>query len=395
MTPTAETTQPETLEGQAPPRAAEPMPLLTNAFTQEHKINLAKFDETQRARITQIVTGCVRLDSATVMAFGADVQRRTNGYLDSLLQGIRTCDVGVAGELTLELSHSIKDMKLEQMKKEADGEDWVARTFGKLPLVGHWVSAIRYFQLAHQEILKRLAEIEAKAQREIGKVNAYNQKLDQLVDVTLGQLADLELYMAAGQAILMRSRSEFERQRDELATTGDVIGLTQLRDFAEQINAFETRLLRMHVAFTDAQVSVPQIRMTQESGRIEACNIMDTLLFDLPRLKGAILRVAALTQISQASRQNEARRELTRTIGTIGGEALDEAYTRAKESQGSSAADIAALAATADKLLETMAKGQRIDEENRRKRADAENQLDQVQTKLLDGLHAIANSVVA
>jgi len=167
----------------------------------------------------------------------------------------------------------------------------------------------------------------------------------------------------------------------------------RLRDDAEQINAFEVRLMRMHIGFTDGLLSVPQIRLTQEAARIEARNIMDTILFDLPRLKSAILRVAALKQISDASKETEARREIAREIGTIGSEMLDAAYTKAKESQGSGAEDIAMLAQTADKLLETIAKGVRLDEENRQKRQAQEQQLGDIKSKLLDGLKQNAQAL--
>jgi hypothetical protein len=51
---------------------------------------------------------------------------------------------------------------------------------------------------------------------------------------------------------------------------------------------------------------------------------------------------------------------------------------------------VAALAATADKLLETIAKGVRFDEENRQKREAAEAQLGDIKNKLVDGLRANA-----
>ena len=149
----------------------------------------------------------------------------------------------------------------------------------------------------------------------------------------------------------------------------------------------------MHIAFTDSLTAIPQIRINQEAARIETRNIMDTVLFDLPRLKSAIIRVASLKQIIDASKTNESRREVTRQIGTIGADALDEAYSRAKQSQGNGAEDVAALAATADKLLETIAKGVRFDEENRQKRAAAAQQLDGIKVKLLDGLRANAQEM--
>lgn len=368
------------------------MPILVNALSDNQKINFTKFSEEQRKRIMQITSTVAVLDSNAVTSFGVEAQRRMNGYLDELLKGIRTSEVGEAGEITMELAKSIKSMNLPKMKEEAEGRDWFANTLGNLPIVGKHLSSIRYFIASHEEILKHLSEIEAKAQREAGKLTAANAKLDQLITYTISNVKELELYLAAGQSVLMKARADFNKQRDELQS-GDPLAVAQLRDMAEQINAFEARLLRMHVAFTDALISIPQIRLNQEAGRIEIRNIMDTVLFDIPRLKSAIIRVASLKQILNASKETEARRQITRQIGEIGTEALDKAYTQAKLSQGTGAEDVAYLAATADKLLETINKGVQIDEENRRKRAQAEQDLGNIQNKLLDGLKANAEQL--
>lgn len=369
------------------------MPELANSMTESQKINLAKFDEAQRTRINQIVASVGELDSAAVTSFGAEKQMQMNAFLDDLLKGIRTSEVGEAGAITLELARHIKGMNLGDVKKEVEGGDWVANSFGKLPIVGKYVSALRSFQLNHAEVVKYLHEIQDRAQREMGKLAATNTKLDQLVDKTIENLKDMEFYLAAGQAVLVRAKAKFAASQAELAQSTDQVAFMKLRDDAEQIKAFEARLLRMHIGFTDALMSVPQIRLTQEAARIEARNIMDTILFDLPRLKSAILRVASLNQITVASKETDARREITRQIGVIGGDMLDEAYTKAKQSQGSGAEDVALLAQTADKLLETIAKGIRLDEENKQKRQAAEQQLGEIKTKLLDGLRANAKEL--
>lgn len=368
------------------------LPELNNAMREGQKINFTKFTEEQRKRIAQIASTVAVLDSNAVTGFGVEAQRKMNSYLDELLKGIRTCEVGEAGEITMELAKHIKSMNLPKMKEEVEGEDWFANTFGNLPLIGKHLSALRYFVASHEEILKHLGEIEARAQREAGKITASNAKLDQLINYTVGNVKELELYLAAGQNILLRAKADFARKKEALQND-DPLEVAQLRDMAEQINAFEARLLRMHVAFTDALISIPQIRLTQESGRIEIRNIMDTVLFDIPRLKSAILRVASLRQILNASKETEARREIARQIGEIGTEALDKAYTQAKLSQGTGAEDVAYLAATADKLLETINKGVQIDRENKEKRAKAEEELNNIQTKLLEGLRANADEI--
>lgn len=366
------------------------LPVLAKLFADERKINLAKYEGVQRQRIEEIVVRYPVIDGDAVVGFGVEPQRGVNRHLDELLQGIRTNEAGVAGELTLELAKNIKAMNLPRLKREAAGQDWFGSTIGQLPVVGKWASALRYFQLTNREIVKHLAEIESKAQREMAKLTGTNIKLDKLAEKTIEALQEFELHLAAGQAILMRGRGEFERCKESAARSDDIIAVTRLRDQAELINAFEARLLRIHVAYTDAFVSVPQIRLTQQAARIEIHNIMDTVQFDIPRLKSAILRVAALNQINQASKANDARRAVTRQVGAIGADALEQAYLKAKESQGNWVEDIALLAATADKLLETIAKGAALSEDNRRKHEQAHAQLAGIRSKFSEGLDAAA-----
>ncbi len=138
---------------------------------------------------------------------------------------------------------------------------------------------------------------------------------------------------------------------------------------AEQVDAFETRLVRMHVAFTRGVLSIPQVRIAQQAGRIEIQNTLDTILFDLPDLKSAIVRVAALHQISRAGDATAARRRIGQELQQIGIEALDPAYTKAKQTQGDMGADVEVLSRMTDKMLATLDKGVEIDRENRAKRA--------------------------
>lgn len=371
-------------------RAQTDIPELVNAMSDAQKINFTKLTEEQRNRVNKIVATIPVLDSNAVATFGNEAQRRMNGYLDELLKGIKVCDAGQAGVITMELAKHIKSMNLPKMKAEAEGKDWVIN----LPIIGKQMSAIRYFIASHEEIIKQLAELEQKAQREIGKLMASNANLDKLAEATLANIRELELYLAAGQVILLRSKADFAKRKEALKDSKDLIAIAQLRDMAEQINAFEARLLKMHIAFTDALTSIPQIRLNQEAARIEINNIMDTIQFDIPRLKSGIIRVASLKQILDASKETKARREITRQIGALGADALDEAYTQAKLSQGEGAEDIAILAATADKILETMAKGVKIDEENRQKNAQAEQQLNEIKMKLYNGLMANTEEVI-
>jgi uncharacterized protein YaaN involved in tellurite resistance len=140
-------------------------------------------------------------------------------------------------------------------------------------------------------------------------------------------------------------------------------------------------------------VAIPQIRTTQEAARIEIRNIMDAMLFDMPRLKGAVLQVAALNQINRAAASTEARRRVAREIGQMGADALDQAYTHAKLSQGAAADDIQGLETIASRLLDTIGKGAKISADNRQKREDAQKRIEALKGRLVQGLRAGAQQI--
>jgi uncharacterized protein YaaN involved in tellurite resistance len=383
-------TAPETATQAAAPPATT-LPVLTMQLAPTDIVEVSRLDEAQRQQVGVIAAGVSVADSNTVATFGAWPQRKLSGFLDQLLADTRADEIGMAGALVAELATDIKALDLPAVKREAEGgKSFLAR----LPVIGPRYSAFRRFRALHKRVTEHLAEIERRADTHLGRLKASNAGLDRLLDATEANLRELQVWVAGGQQALLRMRAEFEAERAALVNVRDAVRLAKLRDMAEQINAFETRLVRMHIAFTRGIFAIPQVRIAQQAGRIEIQNTLDTVLFDLPDLKSAIIRVAALHQISRAGEATAARRRITRELQEIGADALDHAYTAAKRSQGDMGDDVAALSSVTDKMLATIDRGLQIDRENRAKREAAVQQLGEVRARLMDGLRAHADDVL-
>jgi len=305
-------------------------PSLRYELKADRQIDLNKFTDEQKARINQIAASVSFSDTNSLMSFGADAQRELSKHLDQLLEGMRTSEAGRAGEITIALATTLKDLNLPKIKQEVAGQSSLAEQFGKIPFVGEWFSALRALQQNHKKITEHLNAIEQKSQAQLTTLRSTNDKLDRLVQASIEHIKTMELYMAAGQILIKRARLEFEQKRLTVEQSRDVVEIAKLRDFAEQINAFETRIVRMHVAHSQSIVSVPEIRATQTAAMIEMNNVMDSILFDLPALKRAILNVAAISETAKASKATDARRALSRELGSIGSDQLQDAYLKAK-----------------------------------------------------------------
>ncbi len=349
----------------------------------DDQVTLDSLGEARRKRAMEVAAGVSATDSTSLAVFGAAPQRKLSGFLDQLLAGTGTNEIGVAGDLVTELATSLKRLDLPGMKREAEGAGAV---LSRVPVVGRYFSALRRFRAMRQGVLTHLTEIERKAEVHLGKLKATNAGLDRLVDATEDNLREIEVYIAGGQQAALRMRAEHAALRDQVRNSRDTVQMAKLRDMSEQINAFETRLVRMQVAFTRGILAIPQIRTAQQAGRIEIQNTLDTVLFDLPDFKSALVRVAALERIGRASDATAARRKITRELQEIGIDALDSAYTKAKASQGDMADDVASLAQVSDRMIGIINRGLEMDRANRGKRDEAVRQIGDVRAKLLDSL---------
>lgn len=394
MVAAGQRSQGATLTSDVTPVPATPtaeLPSLTSQFAPADIVDVSRFDANRRQQVESIAASVSARDSNAIATFGAGPQRKLSGFLDQLLAGTSADEIGVAGELVTELATDIKALNLPAIKREAEGNPGFPAS---LPVVGKYYSAFRRFRAMHQQITTHLQEIERKAETHLGKLKASNAGMDRLLDATEANLREIEVWIAGGQKALDRMRAAFAAERDAIAAKPDPVGLARLRDMAEQINAFETRLVRMHVAFTRGVLSIPQIRTAQQAGRIEIQNTLDTILFDLPDLKAAIVRLAALNQITRASAATAARRKIARDLQEIGVDTLDRAYSAAKASQGDVVDDVAALGRVTDRMLAIIDKGMQIDRDSRTKRAAAIEQLGEVRARLMDGLRAHADQVL-
>ena len=352
-------------------------------------VDVSRLDAARQQQVAVIAQSVQARDSNTIATFGAGPQRKLSSFLDQLLAGARAEDIGLAGELVTELATDMKALDLPAVKREVEGG--ATSVLARLPVVGKYYGALRRFRAMQKTVVEHLAAIERKADIHLGKLKAGNAGLDRLLDATEDNLRELEVWVAAGQQALARMRAELEAERAALGDVRDPVALAKLRDTAEQIDAFETRVVRMHVAFTRGVLSVPQVRIAQQAGRIEIQNTLDTVLFDLPDLKAAIVRVAALHQISRAGGATAARRRIGQELQQIGIDALDQSYTRAKQSQGDMGADVELLSQMGDKIMATLNRGLEIDRENRVKRDQAVQQLGEVRSRLMEGLRAHAD----
>ena len=312
-------------------------------------------------------------DTTSIAEFAVAPQREMSRHLDSLLDKVKTHEAGRAGSLVAELSTGIKGISFDAMKSEVSGTfaGRMRRIAGKLPVVGRFVSHVQKLHAMNDGIQSHLKNIEVRASTYMVQLKNNNKAMDGLLEATQQNLTELAVWIHAGELVLENMREEFEHMKTEVISKQDQVKLVMLRDMAEQINAFDTTLVRLNIAFNQGLKNLPEIRMSQQASQIEMRNTLDTILTDIPSIKSAILRIMNLEQINAASEAAAARRQLNRDLGRIGNNMMRTAYLRAKETQGDFSKDIEYLAEVYKSQHELGLMGAEIDRKAQKTRNDA------------------------
>jgi len=350
-------------------------------------IDTANFTPEQIAAVKQIYEGFNLSNTGQVLMFAAKPQKDMSAFLNELMAGIRVKDAGLAGDISMQLAKGIDLMSLHKVKEQIlnpPSSNLVARFFRWL---FHWKNYLYAFYLSQTPIRSLVDEIERKANNRIVTLTANSEKLDQLAKRSVIQIRALEVWIAAGEQILVGAINQYLAEREKVLQTKDVVLASQLRDMARQLAAFEKRLLETKIAFVEAgSVTIPRIRAVQEASVIEIQNTSEQILFHLTKFKAGIVMIAALNDIASAQRERQVMDENERKLDATLDDVVRQVYVEAKKSQGSPLAKVEALIKTVDAVEAGINEGIRLESETRKMREQAEQLLVGIKDRISEAL---------
>ena len=346
-------------------------------------IDLVVIQDVHKDQAKQVATAFNFKDTNAVITFAVDPQSRYLKTLKSLLGDARVKDLQLAGEITARILNGIELVGLDQMKKELT-EGSFARWAAGLPVIGKYVSAIQLFAARQQELYDLVEEIEKDVQKQMKSIVEDNARLDVMYEDVYINFYELAVYIYAGELALERGKTEFEELRQKAIDTGDSVLISRANMFREQLIAFDSRLLRMKTAYGKAPITMQKILTTQQAGRIELQNLIESLLFDLPAFVETVVMLLALFNLEKAQASRRDRENLRERLEQLEGETLDKVAVAAKEDQARGVREVQLLEAASKKIISTVNKLKEIDQKNTEARRQAETLLVEVITGFRD-----------
>ena len=355
--------EPQTIEL---PAIAPTMEAVMDIYTQQ-----AGLTEADLKAVDEFSEKIDLTDSGIILQYGAACQKKIASFSDSALEGVRTKDLGAAGDMIADLMAELKGFSVE----EKDG------------------GFLGFFKKAGNEMTRLKARYD-KAEVNVNKITEVleghqNQlltdivMLDKMYEMNLGYFKELTMYIMAGKKKLEKERTTtLPEMKAAAEASGQAQDAQAANDFAAMCDRFEKKLHDLELTRTVSIQMAPQIRLIQNGDTLMAEKIQSTINNTIPLWKNQMVLALGMANSQQAMDAQAAVNALTNELLMKNAETLKEGAISIAEESEKSIVDIETVKYTNEQLIATLDEVLRIQEEGRQKRRAAEAEIGRIEAEL-------------
>ena len=339
----------------------------------EKSLNYEELSEEEKKAIEEFNNKIDVSDAAQVLQFGSAAQNKISEFSDSILENVKTKNTGEVGDLLADLVSQIKSFD-----NDISGSD------------------------------KGLAKIFSNAKRQLDKIIAkYNKidnnidtienglekdKLQMLKDITifdtmyeknLDYFKEISLYIIAGERKLEELRTvELPKLQAQAQASGEQMDAQKVADMENTINRFEKKIYDLKTTRLISIQMAPQIRLLQNNEAELVEKIQSSITNTIPLWKNQIVLALGINNAKKALKNEQAVSKLTNEMLKKNSETLKQGSIDIAEESEKAIIDIETLQKTNQDLIETIDTVIEIHKNGRIKRQEAEKELETLEKEL-------------
>ncbi len=343
----------------------------------ENSLNYDSLSDEEKAAIEEFNKKIDVTDSTQVLQFGSKAQSKISQFSDSVLEGVKTKNIGEVGDVLSNLVGEIKSF-------DADiNLDTKSNVFSK------------FFNNAKKQLNTLVAKY-SKIETNVDRIEKQleNHKLQMLKDIAIFDtmyeknfeyFKEISLYIIAGERKLEELRNvDLPKLRQVAQESGEQIDAQKVQDLENTINRFEKKIYDLKTTRVISIQMAPQIRLLQNNDAELVEKIQSSITNTIPLWKNQIVLALGINNAKQALGTQKAVTDLTNDMLKKNSEILKQgSIDIAKESERA-IVDIETLQATNKNIIETLDKVIEIHENGRIKRQEAEAELQNIEKELKD-----------
>ncbi len=347
------------------------------------------FSETETKQIEDFAKQIDIKDTRTIINYGGGVQKQMADFSESVLQNVKTHDLGEVGNMLTGVITELKNFNPDQEEKGG--------LFGLFKKQGKKLSEIKagYDQAAVN--VDKVAQ--ALQQHQITLLKDVDM-LDKMYASNLIYYKQLSMYIAAGKKKIDEVKNvDLPAAKEKALKSGLAEDAQAAKDLEDQLTRFEKKIYDLELTRQVALQTAPQIRMIQNNDTIMVEKIQSTIVNTIPLWKNQMVLALGLNDSLQAAKAENAVTNMTNDLLMSNAAKLKQTTIETAKASERGIVDIETLKKTNESLITTLDEVSKIQTEGRQKRAQAEMDLrsmeDELKKKLLSMQPGAAASAAA
>ena len=360
------------------PGAAAAMPQAPEAPKVEEKQveperpELEKLSPEEQAAVREFAKQIDVTNANQVLSYGAAAQTNISDFSSAALGNVRSKDLGEVGGMLSDLVVELKGLNFTPEEKKG--------LKGLFKKTSQNIASIKaQYNKAEVNVDRITAELE-KHERTLLKDIAT---MDKMYEMNQAYFKELTMYILAGQ---LRCRELREKDLPELQRKAQESGLPEdaqaANDFANMIGRFEKRLHDLELTRIISLQMSPQIRLIQNNDSMMAEKIQTSIVNTIPLWKSQMVLALSMEHSKQAMEAQREVSDVTNELLRKNAELLHQGSIDVARESERGIVELETLKHTNQELINTLEEVRQIQEDGRKRRADAELELGRIEGEL-------------
>lgn len=309
-----------------------------------------------------------------ILTYGAAAQNKMTDFSENTLKTVKTKDLGEIGNVMSDLITELKSI-------DDEDEDKGFNIFKKAKNKAETLK-VKYTNA--EKNVDHIIQVLENHQKILFKDIAL---LDQMYELNLANFKELSLYIIAGKKALEKARNvDLEELKQKALKTGLAEDSQAANDFASLCERFEKKLHDLELTRTVALQMGPQIRLVQNNDILMTEKIQSSIVNTIPLWKSQMVLALGLSHSTEAMKAQNAVNEMTNTLLKKNAETLKMGTIGVAKESERGIVDIETLKETNQSLITTLDEVTKIQEEGRKKRQVAQQELARIEIELKNKL---------
>ncbi|MEL6573685.1 MAG: toxic anion resistance protein [Pseudomonadota bacterium] len=341
-------------------------------------VPLTQADEPTSAEITRRMAELDMTDTQSIISFGSSAQAELQEISQSMLQGVRNKDVGPAGDSLRGIVSTIRGFSVSELDVRRK-QSWWEKLLGRAAPMAKFVAQF-------EEVQGQIDKITEDLHRHEGVLLKDIESLDVLYEKTLSFYDELAIYIAAGEAkIADLDANDIPAKEAEVQAAPEdqgVMKAQELRDLRAARDDLERRVHDLKLTRQVTMQSLPSIRLVQENDKSLVTKINSTLVNTVPLWETQLAQAVTIQRSAEAAEAVRDANDLTNELLRANAKNLRDANSTIRKEMERGVFDIEAVKEANANLIATINESLEIADEGKRKRADAETEMQKMEEEL-------------